>query len=200
MFGLRFHPSQFLTRFARTSRSGESRRRVHLSLATLEERLNPVFDVNVTAVLSGSVLTLTGVNSAIAAANPQTIRIADDGVSGISVTGLKNVANSTTEINGGKVPVNFLGVKSLSINMGLGDDQVFLDKLNLPGAVTINGGSSSGKGNLVQLGGGGSFGSISVTNADGFDEFEIGNGGGVSYTIAGHSRSTMGLADSRAAA
>jgi hypothetical protein len=195
---------------SRLSRRTIARRRFVPRLEALEDRSVPAGVVN--AVLAGSVLTITAVNDAndvnINNTNHQNITLDGAGTNNITITA--NSGETGTAISGGP----FLGVTSIKLNMGLGNDTVIITDTILNGAVTFLGGSGNnslfidGAGNISTYAGGSPgnviIGALNITNGAGTNSFVaaggnhlisgnvvIRNGQGLSVTAFGNAVSDV---------
>lgn len=153
-----------------------TRKGLGVQAVTLESRALLAGVAN--ATFSGGTLTITGVDDLTAAAvtgstNNQQITLTGGGA------GVVTVAGVATTVNGAGT---FTGVTTIKIDLKLGDDTATLTNISITGGLTYLGGDGDNRLTL-DSGGNHSYGSITVTNGDGFDVFEMDGTGDL--TVAG---------------
>jgi hypothetical protein len=121
---------RFLRRLIHGSRPPTRRPRRLLWLEPLEGRETPAAIVS--AVFTGSVLTLTGLDSSVAGDSDQSLAISGTVAGSVSVTAGPNTLFQGTAAT----TLNFTGVRGVVLDLRTGNDVVSLDNLNLAGGVT----------------------------------------------------------------
>lgn len=154
-----------------------TRKSLGAQVPTLESRALLAGVAN--ATFSAGTLTITGVDDLTTAAvtggtNNQNVTLTGGGA------GIVTVAGVATTVNGAGT---FTGVTAIKIDLKLGNDIATLTNIAITGGLTYLGGDGD---NQLTLNGGGnhSYGSITVTNGDGFDSFEMLGTGDLTVTGA----------------
>lgn len=162
--------NSFVATLAGRSRSARNKSTRRFSAVAAVERLEPrallAGVVNVT--FASGTLTITGVDDLTPAGfagglNDQSVSLVGSAAGLVTVSGLAG----TTVNNGG----TFAGVTAIKLDMKLGNDSVQLQSVFIFGSLTYLGGDGDNR--ITFNAGTQSFSSISVTNGEGLDRFEI---------------------------
>src|SRR5262245_32720810 len=163
-----------LARFLKTTKLSQRRPvRRPLNLEPLEGREVPANLVS-TAFAAGT-LTITGLDdlttAGVQAGNNDQVVIVNGGAAGVV-----NLTLGGTSVFAPGSLAGFTGVKTIKLDMRLGNDVVTVNNVNITGDLTFLGGNGD---DTLEIGGftsNQSFGKVTVTNGDGNDSFTFHNG------------------------